>query len=53
MTALADEGLDVLAIPWVTLAVVVVLAGLAGMLAAALPSRRAARLDIMRAVHAE
>jgi putative ABC transport system permease protein len=53
MTALADEGLDVLAIPWATLAVVVVLAGLAGMLAAALPSRRAARLDIMRAVHAE
>ena len=53
MVALADEGLDVVDIPWTTLAVVVVLAGLAGMLAAALPSRRAAKLDILRAVHAE
>jgi putative ABC transport system permease protein len=53
VTALADEGLDVVAVPWPTLVVVVVLAGLAGMLAATLPSRRAARLDIMRAVHAE
>jgi putative ABC transport system permease protein len=53
VTALADEGLDVVGVPWGTLGVVVVLAGLAGMLAAALPSRRAARLDIMRAVHAE
>jgi putative ABC transport system permease protein len=53
MTALADEGLDVFDVPWTTLAVVVVLAGLAGMLAAVLPSRRAAKLDIMRAVHAE
>jgi putative ABC transport system permease protein len=53
MTALADEGLDVLDVPWATLAVVVLLAGLAGMLAAVLPSRRAASLDILRAVHAE
>ncbi|RBY90972.1 ABC transporter permease [Blastococcus sp. TF02A-30] len=51
--ALADEGLDVFDVPWTTLAVVVVLAGLAGLLAAALPSRRAARLDILRAMHAE
>jgi putative ABC transport system permease protein len=53
MTALADEGLEVFDVPWQTLAVVVVLAGLAGMLAAVMPSRRAAKLDIMRAVHAE
>jgi len=51
--ALADEGLDVFDVPWTTLALVVVLAGLAGMLAAVLPSRRAAKLDILRAVHAE
>jgi putative ABC transport system permease protein len=53
MTALADEGLDVFAVPWPTLGVIVVLAGLSGMLAAVLPSRRAAKLDILRAVHAE
>jgi putative ABC transport system permease protein len=52
-TALADEGLEVFDVPWTTLAAVVVLAGLAGMIAAVLPSRRAARLDILRAVHAE
>jgi putative ABC transport system permease protein len=50
---LADEGLEVFDVPWTTLAIVVVLAGVAGMLAALLPSRRAARLDILRAVHAE
>ena len=53
MTALADQGIDVFAVPWPTLVVVVVLAGLAGMIAAVLPSRRAAKLDILRAVHAE
>jgi putative ABC transport system permease protein len=53
MMALADEGLGAFDVPWTTLAIVVVLAGLAGMLAAVLPSRRAARLDILRAVHAE
>jgi len=53
LTALADGGLEVFAVPWTTLVVVVVLAGLAGMLAAVLPSMRAAKLDILRAVHAE
>jgi putative ABC transport system permease protein len=53
VTALAEEGLDVLAVPWSSLAVVVLLAGLAGMLAAVLPSRRAARLDVLRAVASE
>jgi putative ABC transport system permease protein len=53
MMALSDEGLEAFDIPWTTLAIVVVLAGMAGMLAAVLPSRRAARLDILRAVHAE
>ena len=53
MTSLADQGLDAFAVPWPTLVVVVVLAGLAGMIAAVLPSRRAAKLDILRAVQAE
>jgi putative ABC transport system permease protein len=52
-TALSDEGLEVFDVPWTTLGVVVVLAGVAGMVAAVLPSRRAAQLDILRAVHAE
>jgi putative ABC transport system permease protein len=53
VTALADEGLEVFAVPWTSLLVVVLLGGLAGMLAAVMPSRRAARLDVLRAVHAE
>ncbi len=53
VTALEDEGLSLFSVPWPTLALVVVLAGLAGMLAAVLPGRRAAQLDILRAVHAE
>jgi putative ABC transport system permease protein len=53
MKSLAGQGLEVFAVPWPTLGAAVVLAGLAGMLAAVLPSRRAAKLDILRAVHAE
>ena len=41
------------AVPWTRLVVVVVLAALAGMIAAILPSRRAAKLDVLRAVQAE
>jgi putative ABC transport system permease protein len=48
--ALADEGIDVFQLPVGSLALVVLLGGLAGMAAAVLPSRRAARLDILRAV---
>ncbi len=49
VTALADEGLT-LAIPWPTLGVVTTIAAFAGVAAAALPARRAARLDILRAI---
>ena len=48
--ALSDEGIDRLRIPFGTLAFVVVLAGLAGVVAAILPARRAARLDVLRAI---
>jgi putative ABC transport system permease protein len=37
----------------VTLLIVVVLAALAGVVAAILPARRAARLDVLRAVSTE
>ena len=48
--SLADDGIDVLAIPGLQLAVFVVLAGLVGVLAALWPGRRAARLDVLRAI---
>jgi putative ABC transport system permease protein len=51
--AIADQGVDVLSIPWVQLAVFVALAAAAGVLAAVLPARRAARLDVLRAIGAE
>jgi putative ABC transport system permease protein len=51
--ALSDEGIDRLDIPVTNLAVVVVLAGIAGVLAAIVPARRAARLDILRAIVSE
>jgi len=53
ITALKDQGLTELSIPWVRLAVFVVAAGLVGVVAAALPARRAARLDVLRAIATE
>ncbi len=50
VTALNGEGLDVLSIPISQLAAVVVIAGLAGVAAALLPARRAARLDVLTAI---
>jgi putative ABC transport system permease protein len=51
--ALADDGIGQLRIPVGQLVVVVILAALAGVLAAANPSRRAAKFDILRAIAAE
>jgi putative ABC transport system permease protein len=51
--ALADQGIEVFTLPVGSLAVVVLLGGLAGMAAAVLPGRRAARLDVLRAVATE
>lgn len=48
--ALASEGIDQLAIPGTRLVLVVVIAALAAVLAAALPARRAARLDVLAAI---
>jgi putative ABC transport system permease protein len=46
---LADEGFE-LSYPVGTLIILLVLAALAGVLAAIFPARRAARLDVLQAV---
>ena len=51
--ALKDEGIDRLQIPFGSLALVVLLGGIAGVIAAILPARRAAKLDILRAIVTE
>lgn len=51
--ALASSGVSRLGIPVAQLAVLVVLGGLAGILAARGPGRRAARLDVLRAIATE
>ena len=51
--ALADRGVDVLSIPWLQLVGFVLLAAVAGVLAAVLPARRAAHLDVLRAISTE
>jgi putative ABC transport system permease protein len=48
--SLVDDGIDVLAIPWAQLALFVGVAAVVGVLAALWPGRRAARLDILRAI---
>ena len=49
----ADDGISDLAIPAGSLAVFVVVSALVGVLAAVLPARRAARLDVLRAITGE
>ncbi|MBC7631545.1 FtsX-like permease family protein [Aeromicrobium sp.] len=51
--AVQDQGITDLAVPWVRLAVFVVVAGLVGVLAAALPARRAAKLNVLQAISTE
>jgi putative ABC transport system permease protein len=51
--ALADEGIDTLTVPGTSLAVITVIAGLAGAIAAVVPARRAARLDVLKAIVAD
>ena len=48
-----DQGFNTLQFPLVSLVVIVVLAALAGVLAAVFPARRAAKLDILRAIEGE
>ncbi len=53
MASLRDEGLEVTRIPWVSLGVYLLAAVLIGLLAARLPARRAAHLDVLRAIGTE
>src|SRR5215469_16537538 len=48
-----NKGITVFSIPYSTLIIMIVLAGLAGVAAAILPSRRAAKLNVLRAVVTE
>jgi putative ABC transport system permease protein len=52
VTALHDQGITEFAVPGGRLVVVLVVAALGGVLAAALPARRAARMDVLEAVSA-
>jgi len=51
--ALHDQGVRVLTIPAVRLVIYLVLAGLAGVVAAIFPARRAARLNVLEAIQTE
>ncbi len=51
--ALRDQGLEVLSVPWLQLVLFVVVAGVIGVLAAWLPSRRAAKLNVLAAITTE
>ncbi len=51
--AMADEGIDTLTVPVTSLAVVTVIAGFAGAMAAVMPARRAAKLDVLKALVTE
>ena len=53
VTALADQGITSFAIPWTQLVVIVIIAVIAGVGAALYPARRAARLDVLRAISSE
>jgi putative ABC transport system permease protein len=51
--ALSDQGLNVLSVPWGQLVLFVVVAVLFGLIAAWLPARRAAKLNVLNAITTE
>jgi putative ABC transport system permease protein len=53
MYSLRDEGLEVISVPWTQLGLFLGLSVLVGVLAAVFPARRAARLDVLRAISTE
>ncbi|MFC6285981.1 ABC transporter permease [Nocardioides sp. GCM10027113] len=53
MYAIRDQGLEVISVPWDQLGVFLGVSLVIGVLAAVLPSRRAARLDVLRAIATE
>lgn len=52
VSALGAEGVTTFAVPFPSLAVVVILGNLAGVAASVLPARRAAKIDVLRALAA-
>ena len=48
-----NQGITEFSVPYLTLIIVILLAALAGVAAAILPSRRAAKLNILRAIVTE
>jgi putative ABC transport system permease protein len=50
---LVSQGLDILAVPWLRLTVIILGTALAGVAAAVLPAIRATRLDILQAIATE
>jgi putative ABC transport system permease protein len=53
MIALEDQGLTEIVVPWLSLLLFVLAAALVGVVAAVVPARRAARLDVLRAITTE
>jgi putative ABC transport system permease protein len=53
MASLKNQGLEVVVVPWSQLAAYLASAVVIGLLAAAIPARRAARLDVLRAIATE
>ncbi len=53
VAALGDEGITIYDVPVGQLVVIAIIAAVAGVAAALLPARRAARLDVLRAIAAE
>jgi len=53
VAALRDQGFNTLRLPATSLIIIVVLAAVAGVLAAVLPARRAAKLDVLQAIVTE
>ncbi len=51
--SIADQGIEVLSVPWIQLLIFLVVAAGVGVLAALWPARRAARLDVLQAVTTE
>jgi len=49
--AVSSSGINVLAIPWTTIVVVLIAATVFGIFAAIFPARRAAKLDVLQAVN--
>ena len=48
--ALKNDGINILRVPVIQLAVVTLIAGIAGVVAAIVPARRAAKLDVLKAI---